>query len=642
MCGICGQLSFNKESPIDTLLIRRMCSTLKHRGPDNEGMFVDAHIGLGHSRLSVIDIEGGYQPMRNEDKTVWVVSNGEVYNFLELRNILEKKGHKFHSRSDTEVIVHLYEEEGTDCVKALRGMFAFALWDARNRSLLLARDRLGQKPLFYAHDHRGLTFASEMKALLQDPNLSQQVNLTSLHHFLTLQYVPGPQTIIQGINQLQPGHLLEYSGGQLKIKRYWEPNFLPKIELSKEEAAEEFRELLEESVRLRLVSDVPLGALLSGGIDSSMIVGLMSRVANKQVKTFSIGFSEEAFSELKHARVVAQHFGTDHTEIIVRPDILEMLPKLVWYLDQPLADPAAIPTYYLSKVARQQVTVALNGDGGDETCAGYQRYYADRIADIYAMVPSLIREKVINQVIKKFTGVSDKPLDSDLWGALARLHQAAALPREASIVRWGSYFSSDMKRALYSEELRARVGLQDSVELLRESFRRGHKRADHILDKTLYVDMLNYLPDDLLVKIDRTSMAHSLEVRSPFLDHKSVEFATRLPTSFKVRGVTTKYLLREVAKGIIPKKIITRRKQGFAVPIGAWLRRELKDMAYQTLLDPHALNRGYFKRSTIENILDEHSVGKVEHGKRIWALLCLELWHQTFVDGKGMDGYTHE
>jgi len=641
MCGICGQLSLNKESPVDALLIRRMCLTLKHRGPDDEGMFVDADIGLGHSRLSIIDIEGGCQPMPNEDKTVWVVSNGEIYNFLELRNILEKKGHKFHSRSDTEVIVHLYEEKGKDCVKALRGMFAFALWDARKRSLLLARDRLGQKPLFYAHDHRGLTFASEIKALLQNPNLSRQVNLTSLHHFLTFQYVPGHQTIIQGINQLQPGYLLECSNGQPKIEKYWEPNFLPKIKLSKEEAAEEFQELLKESVRLRLISDVPLGALLSGGIDSSTIVGLMSRVANKQVKTFSVGFSEEAFSELKHARVVAQYFETDHTEILVRPDILEVLPKLVWYLDQPLADPAAIPAYYLSRVTRQQVKVALSGDGGDETCAGYQRYFADRIADIYAMVPSLMREKVINQVIKRFAGVSDKPLDSDLWGALARLHQAAALPRESSIVRWGSYFCSDMKRTLYSDELRATVGHLDSVELLQRSFHLGHTRADHILDKTLYVDMTNYLPDDLLVKIDRTSMAHSLEVRSPFLDHKFIEFVTRLPTQFKVRGLTTKYLLKEVAKGIIPKQIITRRKQGFAVPIGAWLRHELRDMAYQTLLDPRALNRGYFKRSTIEKILDEHSMSKVDHGKRIWALLCLELWHQTFIDGKGTEGYTH-
>ncbi|MFA5054959.1 MAG: asparagine synthase (glutamine-hydrolyzing) [Dehalococcoidia bacterium] len=632
MCGICGQFIFNGIAPSDIAATSNMCSVLKHRGPDDEGFYNDGFISLGHRRLSIIDIEGGHQPISNEDGTVWVITNGEIYNFKELRNALEKSGHVFSSRSDSEVLVHLYEEQGRALVKELRGMFAFAIWDSRNKTLLLGRDRLGKKPLFYAYNQERFLFASELKALLQEPSIKHEVNLTSLHHFLTLQWVPGPQTIIQGVNQLQAGHTLVCSNGQVKIERYWEPEFLPKNKLSKDEALEATQSLLEEAVKLRLVSDVPLGAFLSGGLDSSLIVALMARATDKKVKTFSVGFTEEAFSELEHARAVAKYFDTEHEEIFVKPDIIALLPKLIWHLDQPLADPAAIPTYYLSESTRRHVTVALNGDGGDETFAGYQRYFADGIADAYAVVPAAVRNKLILPVLRRFTGVSDKPVDTDVWGAVIRMHQAADIAQEASIIRWGSYFNSDMKDDIYSDELRNTLRNTDSVELLRETFRRAENHADNRLDKTLYVDMMNYLPDDLLVKIDRMCMANSLEGRSPFLDQKFVEFACRMPIEFKDKRTTTKYLLRELAKKIIPQDIAARRKHGFSVPIGSWIRSELRDMTYETLLSPQALSRGYFKQQALENLLDEHCAKKADHGKRIWALLCLELWHQVVID----------
>ncbi len=629
MCGICGIFNFNNKEPIDKELIQRMTSVLKHRGPDDEGMYLSkvqspkskVNIGLGVRRLSIIDLETGHQPIHNEDESIWTVLNGEIYNFKNLREDLEKKGHRFYTKSDTEVIVHLYEDYGTDCVGYLRGMFAFAIWDDRKKELFLVRDRMGQKPLVYTLFNNSLIFASEIKSILINPEVEKEVNLEALHHYLTYQYIPAPLTMFSGIKKLPPASTLICSAdGEIKIERYWKLNYKNKLELSEPEYCERILELLRETVQLRLISDVPLGAFLSGGIDSSAIVGIMSQLMNKPVKTFSIGFEEEDFSEINYARTVAEYFKTDHHEFIVKPKAIEILPKLIWHYNEPFADSSALATYYLARETRKHVTVALNGDGGDENFAGYDRYRANILASYFDRIPQPLKRVAVG-VAEKFPVRKAK-----------KFFQAINEPPERRNIRWQCVFGNERKDKLYSEEMKERLSYLDTYDYMINVFREA--KADDFLDKILYTDINTYLPEDLLVKMDIATMANSLETRSPFLDHELIEFVARIPSNLKLKGLTSKYILKKALKDLLPKEILKRGKMGFGIPIGKWFRKELRNYLKEILLDAKSLKREYFKKGRIEELLTEHTSGRVDHGYRLWALLNLELWHQTFMDKK--------
>jgi asparagine synthase (glutamine-hydrolysing) len=631
MCGICGKLSFDAHKEIDSELIRRMNQVLYHRGPDDEGIYIKGQIGLGHRRLSIIDLSpAGHQPMTNEDETLWIVLNGEIYNFPELRSVLEEKGHIFRSRTDTEVILHLYEDKGTDCLSDLRGMYAFALWDARNRSLFLARDRLGKKPLFYYVNDKFFLFASEPKAMLQDSAVKAEPDPEALHHYLSYNYVPSPVSSFKGIRKLPPAHYMLLKDGDLQIKQYWKLRYGKKISetriLKDDEVCEEIIERLKEAIKLRLVSDVPLGAFLSGGIDSSAIVALMSELSSAPVKTFSIGFEEKEYDELKYARIIAEKFNTDHHEFVVKPNAVEILPKLVWHYSEPFADSSAIPTFYVSELTRKYVTVALNGDAGDENFAGYERYLANQIACRYERIPYHLR-KGLESVIQKIP-YSVKP-KSFLYKTKRFFDAVSEEPRRR-YSRWMTHFNNQRKKELYTEEFQSQLGSIDSIDLLLGAY--ADSDARDFIDATLDADVNMYLPGDLLVKVDIASMAYSLEARSPLLDHLFMEFVASLPSDLKLRGKVTKYIFKKSLKNVLPKEILNRKKMGFGVPIDHWFRNELKEMAYDVLLDRRSLERGYFKQKTVQQLLDEHVSGKFHWHYLLWTLLMLELWHREFID----------
>lgn len=629
MCGICGKIYFDTSKKADRRLIDRMTAVLKHRGPDDRGIHVAGHVGLGHQRLSIIDLSpAAHQPMSNEDNSIRIVFNGEIYNFEELRRELEEKGHVFRSRSDTEVIIHLYEDEGTDCVHKLRGMFAFAVWDTNNRQLFLARDRAGKKPLVYTVVDGALVFASEIKSLLQDPSVTAAVNCEGLHHYLTYQYVPGPHTIFQGIKKLPPAHTLVLRDGRISTSRYWQISYdHNKKFTSLNDSREQLLDIFREAVKIRLRSDVPLGAFLSGGIDSSAVVAVMSSLMDRPVKTFSIGFEESDYNELQYAKLVAQQFRTDHTEFIVKPDAVKILPKIVSHYDEPFADPSAVPTYYVSKLTREHVTVALTGDGGDESFAGYERYVANRLAGYYEMIPFVLREKVIKKAVNLL------PYRESRWSISRRLKRFInGISEEPArrYVQWLCYFNNDQKDKLYTPSFAEKVSTLDSVDITADMYKKSD--ADNFIEKTLFADVMLYLPYDLLVKVDIASMANSLEVRSPFLDHKVMEFAASLPIEFKLRGMQTKYILKKAFEPFLPKKVLYRKKMGFGVPLQRWFRQELKSIAYEVLLEKRTIERGYFKRDAVQVLLDEHVAMSADHSYRIWALLFLELWHRIFID----------
>jgi asparagine synthase (glutamine-hydrolysing) len=625
MCGICGELRLDGTAPQKDLLLQ-MCATMRHRGPDDEGIYIGKNIGLGHRRLSIIDLSTGHQPLSNEDGSIWIVFNGEIYNFLELRPNLERKGHRFKTKTDTETIIHLYEEYGIDCVQHLRGMFAFCLWDEKKRRLFLARDRIGKKPLYYTFSKNSFLFASELKAILEDAEIDRLINQEAIHHYLTYQYVPSPITIFTQIKKLQPAHIMVVEDGKIKMfERYWKPEYTSKTNLSEPEIIESILEILREATRIRLISDVPLGAFLSGGIDSSAIVAMMSQLMDKPVKTFSIGFPEASFNELSFAKTVADIFKTEHHEFIVKPDALDILPKIAWHYDEPYADSSCIPTYYLSQMTRQHVTVALNGDGGDETFAGYERYLAYKLTSYYERVPRFIRDGIFAS-LSLFSESSSR---RDFIRRAKRFTEVIAEPKERRYIRWLSTFSNSLKDRLYSDEMKERVGDIDSVEILAESFKRSG--TDDLLDTLLFVDTINYLPEDLMVKADIASMAHCLECRSPFLDHKLVEFAASIPSNLKLKGRKTKHILKKALSKILPESILNRGKMGFGVPLSFWFRGELRDYAEELLLCKKA-DRGYFKQNEIKNLLEEHISGRVNHSYHIFSLIMLELWHQTFVD----------
>jgi len=628
ICGIAGILGTD-ECPPDPAVLAAMCDALRHRGPDDEGFYCHGPVALGQRRLSIIDLATGRQPLANEDGSVWVTFNGEIYNFQELRPELERRGHQFATRSDTEVIVHAYEEYGADCVRRFRGMFAFAVWDEKRRTLFLARDRVGKKPLFFGWAGGQFLFGSELQGLLRSPNLAREVAPAAIENYLTYGYIPPPGSIFRGIYKLPPAHHLTIRPGDVpgraQPERYWQLDYLPKRELGVSEAVEELLDVLGEAVRLRLIADVPLGALLSGGIDSGLIVALMSKLGGRQVQTFSIGFDEGEFNELPGARLVAERYGTKHHELIVRPNTLDVLPKLVRHYGEPFADSSAIPSYYVAQITRQHVKVALNGDGGDESFAGYERYLGNQVADVYQRLPRMLRRGVL------------EPLSRLIPESLPRRHrlsqvrrflQVAAQPTETRYLHWVGYLTPEQKDDLYTPEFREQLAGYDGREWLGQQFEDVRQSGMNALDTVLATDVRSYLPYDLLVKMDIATMANSLEARSPFLDHKVMEFAARLPARLKVRGSTLKFLLKKAALPLLGREAIGRRKMGFGVPVGEWMRAALRPLIEDTLLCANARTRHLFQIEPLRRMVAEHVRGDRDYSYPLWALLWLELWYR--------------
>jgi len=556
------------------------------------------------------------------------VLNGEIYNFLELRHQLEKK-HKFYTKTDTEVIVHLYEDYGEKCVQYLRGMFAFAIWDEKNKKLFIAKDRVGKKPLYYTSHNGSFVFASEIKSILEYLQKTPEIDFEAIDLFLTYQYIPSPKTIFKNIKSLLPAHILTCDkNGDIETKEYWNLDFTKKTDLSFDNACTETKNLLMEATKLRMISDVPLGAFLSGGVDSSIVVGLMSQLSSQPVKTFSIGFEEADFSELTYAKIVANHFKTDHHEFIVKPNFIEILPKLVWHYGQPFADSSALPSYFVANETKKHVTVALNGDGGDETFGGYLRYKAMK-GSLYFAFPFQILGKKITEKLSSLVPFKDKKY----FRYLRRLVSALSEPPELRNIQWHRFFSNEAKEKLYTDNMK-KILYNNAYDYLTALFENAP--ANNIMDRVFYTDLKAYLPECLLVKMDIASMANSLEARSPFLDHKVLEFSASLPSAWKLHGLTTKYILKKSFNDFLPKEILHRGKMGFGIPVGKWFRNNWKNYYREIVLSQKSINRGYFERETIEQMFYEHISGKRDHGYRLWALLMLELWHNVYIDGKNV------
>lgn len=624
MCGIAGIIGKDRGCVAASSDVHRMCGTIVHRGPDDEGMYVEGHVGLGMRRLSIIDLSTGHQPIHNEDKTVWVVFNGEIYNFPELRRELEGSGHRFYTNTDTETIVHLYEESGTDCVQELRGMFAFALWDARRQSLLLARDRFGKKPLHYARSGDRLLFGSEIKALLAVAPELVDVDSEALLSYFRFGYIPDPQTAFTRIRKLPPGHLLEFAAGEIQIRRYWDlRSFGAQERLPEEECLEELERRLAEAVRIRMISDVPLGALLSGGVDSSTVVALMSRVSSAPVKTFSIGFHQQDFNEAEHARLVARRFGTEHHEFVVEPNFTETLDQLTQFLEEPFADPSMLPTYYVCRMARQHVTVALAGDGGDELFAGYNRYAVNLRRQRFGFIPSWAGRFYRAQIFPRLPG-----------GTYGRRYlYTMSLPVQERYLDDISTLSTGGREGnIFSDSF---LSVARSCPSPLEPYRGylGNAPTSDALSQLQYLDIKTYLPGDILTKVDRMSMANSLEVRAPLLDHVLAEWVCQLPTQWKFRNGQQKYILKKLAERVgVPRSALYRPKRGFAVPLVHWFRRDLRDGLLAILLEPTTLQRGYLNPSGVRKLLSEHLRGRRDRSRELWVLLVFELWHRNYLE----------
>ena len=618
MCGIAGIMGFAGGAVREEEL-RSMCAALNHRGPDGEGIYLAQEAGLGMRRLSIIDLETGDQPVCNEDGSVWVVFNGEIYNFAELRRGLETRGHRFTTRTDTEVIVHLYEERGRRCVNALRGMFAFAVWDEKRRELLLARDRLGIKPLYYTEAGGRLVFASELKAILQVAGVERRIEWASLGHYLTSLTTPATASILAGVRKLPPGHLLSASPARgLEIERYWEVVFAPEYGRSREWFAERLGGLLEEAVGLHLVSDVPLGAFLSGGIDSSAVVATMSRLLPRPVKTFSIGFADQEFSELPHAARVARALGTEHRELVLEPDVLSIIDDLAWHLDEPFGDSSAIPTYMVSKLAAEEVTVVLSGDGGDELFAGYDKYVVEGHERRTArFVPGPLRRAM---------ALVAGELPEGVRGRNTLRH--FSLPGPERYLDAQTLFRREALLRLVRPEVAELMAASDPWQAELDRLRRAH---GHWLSELQGLDIGGYLPLDILTKVDRMTMAHSLEARPPLLDHVLVEFAATIPPELQLQDGVTKAVFKRSMRGLLPDDVIDRRKHGFAIPLGRWFRGRLESFARDLLLSASSRSREIFDPAGLEHML-KRNLAVDSLGLGVWTLISFELWCRTFLD----------
>jgi asparagine synthase (glutamine-hydrolysing) len=630
MCGICGIYNFDGRL-VDEEILRKMNHTLIHRGPDGEGYYIGKNIGLGHRRLSIIDLEGGKQPMGNEDGSIQVVFNGEIYNFLELKKDLEAKGYRFRTRSDTETIIYGYEEWGEDFVQKLRGMFAIALWDSRNRKLLLIRDRIGKKPLYYYLGKGRILFASEIKALLMDKSIPKKIDPSALDSYLSFGYVPSPLSIFKAIRKLPPAHIAVCKLGNFSVRQYWhldmENEASPKPE---EEVLEELRCLFDEAVHLRLISDVPLGAFLSGGVDSSGVVASMaSLVENVPVKTATIGFSDKRFDEIEYARIVAKQYQTDHTEFVVNPDALEVLEDIVWHLDEPFADASAIPTYYVSKMARQKVTVALSGDGGDETFAGYiNRYYMNRLEDsVRRKLPGFLKQNILGPMGEIYPKADFLPRPFRLKRFLSNLSNTF---EQAYFRDMSFYFLPEMKEKLYHSDFKSAIKDFNAFDILGDHFKVN--RNPDITTRVQYVDIKTYLPEDILVKVDRMSMAHSLEVRAPILDHKLMEYVGSLPSNLKLKGKESKYILKKMLEDRLPQDILYRKKQGFSIPLASWLRNEMRGFVEETLFSSQNGLSSFFNPQYIKDLWRRHLNGRQDYAYPLWGVMMFSLWKRKFLD----------
>ena len=627
MCGIAGFVDSAAPrlaaAPLrldaEFNLVHRMCDVIRHRGPDDEGIHVEPGVGLGMRRLSIIDLAGGRQPIHNETATVWVVFNGEIYNYRELRNELEAYGHRFTTSSDTETIVHAYEQWGEDAFRRLRGMFGIALWDHSTRTLLLARDRAGQKPLHYTLHGGRLYFASEIKSLLAAGAVDPRLNLAALDHYLAFLYAPRDSSILEGVKKLPPGHFLRWRDGRSEVVRYWQIAADETFEGTEHDAVEGLRAVLRDAVSSHMVSDVPLGAFLSGGIDSSGVVGMMAQASSRPVKTFSIGFDDPAFDELEHARTVARHFGTDHHEFVVKPDGLSILDDLIGHFDEPFADSSAIPTWYVSEIARRHVTVVLSGDGGDELFGGYDRYLPHpRVAAFdRAPLPGLRTAAAL------------------AWPLLPHGMKGKNFLRHVAKDAAGRYLDSitlfppDERASLYADGARAALASGAEATLWRHFDRFGGLPHD---SRMMRFDFETYLPEDVLTKVDRMSMAHSIESRVPLLDNTVIDFAASLPSRFKIHAGRRKHVLKEALRPLLPAGILDRRKQGFGVPLGTWFRGGLTDLFSDVLQSPRARQRGYFEPAFVSRLVKEHLSGQRDHTLRLWQLTVFELWHRHYLD----------
>jgi len=636
MCGICGIIPAERTREPDAALIERMAARICHRGPDDRGFSIKPGVGLGHNRLSIIDLATGHQPLFNETGQIAIIHNGEIYNFPELRTDLESRGHHFSTHSDTETIVHLYEEFGDQCLERLRGMFAFAIYDGRSHRLFAARDRLGKKPFYYAVRPSGLIFASELKGLLAHPEVSRELDPLALDDYLTFQYVPAPRTILRGVEKLEAAHALVYENGRVRTWRYWQPSYLPKRRISADDAGREALAQIEDAVRCRLISDVPLGCFLSGGIDSSLVVAMMRRHVTGPLRTFSIGFRESGFDELPYARAIARHFDTQHEEFVVEVNAVGILPRLVWHYDEPFADSSGLPTYILSELTRRHVTVALNGDGGDESFAGYQRY-ADcgfAVFNSWRRFPESLRRRLIGPA----TGLLHAALPKSGRLELAEyVNRASMLGDDERYCEAMRIFRPDQKQRLYRREFAAPLeaaGQSDPMARTLRWMAQLGERA-HRLDRMAFGDLMGYLPDCLLVKVDRATMAHGLEGRSPLLDHHVVEFAAQLPAELRMLGGVPKGLLRKYGAPLFPPGLLDRPKKGFTLPIREWFRNGLDRVATELLLTRRLAERQMFDQKYIRLLFDQHRRGSQNHHYRLWALICFELWCRTFLDSDG-------
>lgn len=626
MCGICGKVD---PAGVREAAVQLMMDTLKHRGPDDAGLYLDGSVGLGHQRLSIIDLGLGHQPMPNGDGSLWIVFNGEIYNYQELQESLKNK-YSFATSSDTEVILHLYEEKGKECVKDLRGMFAFAIWDKREQSLFLARDHLGQKPLYYAHQGERFAFASEIKALLADDPALREMNGEALHQYLSLRVIAPPRSMYQRVSKLHPGHTLLFKEGQVRLERYWELRYEPSLKMKEEEALEELERRMLETVRYHLVSDVPVGAFLSGGLDSSLVVGMMRKVSDQPIKTFSVGVPYEDYSELPYARAVAKQYRTEHYEEDLFPSIAGVLGELVWHLDEP-SDPLSACTYYISRMASREVKVVLGGDGGDELFGGYDRYYGNRYLEYYALLPRALRERVVNQAIKL---VPDGFWYKSLSQKLRWVNQLSLVEPERRYARslGHFYFTQQFREELYGERLKRAILEYDAEAEICRYF--AADNAQDLVNKMLYADSMVRLPDHSVMILDRTSMAHGLEARSPFMDHRLVEFMATVPPSLKIKGHQRRYLQTKLGEKYLPPEIQKRKKIGFSSALPYLLADEYRRIFKTFLSDSHLVREGYLRGEAIDQLLGEHLGRKADHGNRLWLLCNAEVWYRMGVEGE--------
>lgn len=627
MCGICGKVYHDNNKKVEGPIISKMMDSIIHRGPDDEGIYLDKNIGLGFRRLSIIDLSLGHQPMTNEDESIWLVFNGEIYNHQDLRKTLLKKGHVYRTKTDSETIIHLYEEFGLNCVEYLRGMFAFAIWDNNKKQLFIARDRLGEKPLFYHFNNQSFLFGSEVKTILQDDKIERNINLEAMDCYLSLRFIPAPNTMFEEIKKLPAGHFLLLKNGKLEIKQYWKPNYNVKYKGTKQQAIDELRHIMADVVKMRLMSDVPLGAFLSGGIDSSLIASLISLNSESKPNTFSIGVVDDDYNELPYAKAVADKYGTTHREFLIKPVILDILPKVIDMMDEP-TDPFAISVYNISEVTRKHVTVALGGDGGDELFGGYDRYHGNKFVSYLHSIPEVIRKTGLETLIKIFPeDFSKKSLSQKLrW-----LNHMSSFDDDRRYFESMSFFRflDKNKTELYTPDLRSKLIGDHPSEYISKFFK--DDVTNNYLDAMMYTDLMSRLPDYTLQILDRMTMVHSLEGRSPYLDHKLVEFAASLPPEWKVANGKLKAILREFSKDYLPAELLTREKQGFGFPLNRWLKNDLKEMINDVFSSSKLIEDGFFKKDYINKINDEHQKGIVDHQMRIWGLLNMELWYRSFV-----------